>query len=501
MEYLKEYQVNHVKNLIFALRYNNAAVDLSDTGTGKTWTALIVCKEMGTQPIIVCPKSVIPTWYEVCSAIGIEPLCVVNYESAKNGKYYPDLQSFYDNVREPNPYIDIIRTREVGTNRNIISGFEWKLPNNCLVIFDEAHRGKNGIGSTNRTITSRFMASAKPFLDKDNRKQAVFLSATVTDKIECMDVVTYHLGMYSIYDTKFYLNFTFQLGDNPMQRLHKILMPRYGSRMSKESADFTHSEISAVMVDINPRNAQEIEAAHQEMAGALDDLENKTINAACYLVILLRARQRIELLKTPAYAIKIMGHLAQNRHVVMFLNFKESKDRLTNLLIQEGVNLQDMDYIDGSNTAESRETINKKFLNDEIKVLICNIASGGVGLSLHDIHGNHQRASILSPSWSAILVLQALGRIDRQGARSDTIQEIVYVRSATAAAPPIAVVAENPENPENPEVPAIPIEQVARNARTYKQFTVEELICNNLKDKLKNISNINDGNLFGYEVL
>ena len=48
MEYLKEYQVNHVKNLIFALRYNNAAVDLSDTGTGKTWTALIVCKEMGT---------------------------------------------------------------------------------------------------------------------------------------------------------------------------------------------------------------------------------------------------------------------------------------------------------------------------------------------------------------------------------------------------------------------------------------------------------------------
>jgi hypothetical protein len=498
LEYLKEYQVPHVKNLLFTFRYNNAAVDLSDTGTGKTWTSLILCKEMNVRPIIVCPKSVIPTWYEICDAVNVAPLCIVNYESAKNGKYYPDLNSFYNNIREVNPYIEIIRNREVGSNRQVISGFNWNIPENTLLIFDEAHRGKNGIATSNKSITSKFMASAKPFLKREQKKHAIFLSATITDKIECVDVITYHLGMYSIYDTKFYLNFIHSLGGNQMQTLNKIIMPRYGSRMLKESADFSNSDISAVMVDINPQNASEIEAAHQEMADALIDLENKTINAACYLVILLRARQRIELLKTPAYATKVLEHLAQNKHVVVFLNFKESKEQLTDLLIREGVSLEDMDYIDGSNTAQTREVIKQKFMNDEIKVLICNIASGGVGLSLHDIHGNYQRVSIISPSWSAILVLQALGRIDRQGAKSNTIQQIVYVRPARA----ISAISENSENSGNPpETPEIPIADVARNARNHTQFTVEELICNNLKDKLKNISNINDGNLFGYNIL
>jgi hypothetical protein len=66
------------------------------------------------------------------------------------------------------------------------------------------------------------------------------------------------------------------------------------------------------------------------------------------------------------------------------------------------------------------------FQNNSKKIIICTIAAGGVGISLHDIHGGHPRMSIISPPWSGILLTQALGRIHRAGSKSPALQRIVY---------------------------------------------------------------------------
>src|SRR5690606_28011900 len=88
-------------------------------------------------------------------------------------------------------------------------------------------------------------------------------------------------------------------------------------------------------------------------------------------------------------------------------------------------------------------------------IIIANIQAGGVGISLHDLHGK-QRMSIISPTWSGIQMQQALGRIHRAGSKSPAIQKIVYC------------------------------------AKTY-----EERICDIIKEKMRTISAINDGDLAG----
>ena len=51
--------------------------------------------------------------------------------------------------------------------------------------------------------------------------------------------------------------------------------------------------------------------------------------------------------------------------------------------------------------------------------------AGGTGLSLHDTQGKHPRVSLISPSFSAKNHLQVLGRIHRNGAKSDALQKIL----------------------------------------------------------------------------
>ena len=40
---LLDYQILHVQNLIYSLENNNILLDLSDTGCGKTYSAIAVC--------------------------------------------------------------------------------------------------------------------------------------------------------------------------------------------------------------------------------------------------------------------------------------------------------------------------------------------------------------------------------------------------------------------------------------------------------------------------
>ena len=55
------------------------------------------------------------------------------------------------------------------------------------------------------------------------------------------------------------------------------------------------------------------------------------------------------------------------------------------------------------------------------------IQAGGVGVSLHDLHGGHPRMSIISPTWSGQDLKQVLGRIHRAGSKTPAIQKIVFV--------------------------------------------------------------------------
>ena len=70
---LLDYQEPHAKALSRALREHSVAIDTSDTGTGKTYTALAVCMELGLSPLVVAPKVTLPKWKELMDD------CSLNY--------------------------------------------------------------------------------------------------------------------------------------------------------------------------------------------------------------------------------------------------------------------------------------------------------------------------------------------------------------------------------------------------------------------------------------
>ena len=85
---LYNYQHLHVFNLVTAIKNNNIAVDGSATGTGKTYTAIALCKQLNLDPIIVCAKSTRSNWKLVCNKFKVNPVCIVNYELIRNCKIY-----------------------------------------------------------------------------------------------------------------------------------------------------------------------------------------------------------------------------------------------------------------------------------------------------------------------------------------------------------------------------------------------------------------------------
>ena len=87
---LLDYQVLHVQNLVGSVEKNKIAIDTSDTGCGKTYCALAVCKQLNLDPIIICPKSIISNWKKIAKIFGVKPVFVCNYETLRRGKYYTD---------------------------------------------------------------------------------------------------------------------------------------------------------------------------------------------------------------------------------------------------------------------------------------------------------------------------------------------------------------------------------------------------------------------------
>ena len=105
------------KALIEALKKHRAALDSSDTGTGKTLKAVEVAKSMGLTPFVVCPKTVIAPWEDTLDNQGVGDYNVYNWEKLRTG-----------NTRW---------VKKVGRK-----AFKWTNlnPKEVLLVFDECHK-------------------------------------------------------------------------------------------------------------------------------------------------------------------------------------------------------------------------------------------------------------------------------------------------------------------------------------------------------------------------
>jgi len=168
---------------------------------------------------------------------------------------------------------------------------------------------------------------------------------------------------------------------------------------------------------------------------------------ASELTAIIRARQQIELVKVPLFIDMIEEGLENGMSVVVFLNFTETIQSIAKRLKTNCI-------FDGKVKDDIRQQNVDDFQSGKERLILVNIASGGAGLSLHDIHGMNPRLTLISPTYSAVLMRQSTGRVWRENSKSKSIQKIVFVAG-----------------------------------------TVEVKVCDNVREKLKNLDLLNDGDL------
>ncbi len=456
MDKLFDYQKIHVKSLINSISRYNRALDASDTGTGKTWSSIALCVEMNLRPLIICPTSVIKNWKSVLEQFGCKYYGIANYESIHNCKFYT---SKSPNEKVKCKYVKRIRTHKdddpddyetktaeiYSTRETAQFSYIWKnIPENMILIFDEAHRCKN-----KKTLNSILLYTAA----ETDKLKILLLSATIADKPEKFAIAGYVLGLYrTIRHATNWIKKVDEPYDHDMKGVHAAIFNEYASRMKiKELGTlFPDNKIVADCYDMD--NAVEIEEQYKIIEIEVEKLKNKEENSGCALSRILYARMRIEQLKVPTIIKFAKKYATDGFSVAIFVNFSMSLQTIADELNTKCI-------IWGDQTLEERSKNIENFNKNKEKFIICNIKSGGVGISLHDTMGNHPRISLISPSDSAQDIIQVLGRIHRANGKTPASQYILYCKK-----------------------------------------TVEEKICDNMKSKIENISSLNDGITDTYQI-
>ena len=404
---LFDWQKEHCEKLIASVIVNGYAKDGSDTGTGKTVIALTVARRLGLTPFVVCPKAVVPSWREWIHNFSYKVAHVYNYEKLRlgNTEYYKK------------------------NKRGMKRAGEWKIdPKKVLLIFDEDHRCKSA-----KSENAKLMIAAK-----EKGIPTLSLGATSCSNPIEMRALGYLLDMHN--DAGWwgwclkngckkgvFGGLSFMGYATVLKRLHDhIYRKGRGSRIRIKDlppGSFPETMIVADGYDLGDNARSDIKLLYADLKSELDNLEIKReADEESALTIQLRARQEVELLKVPIFEELASDAIESGNSVVLFLNFRATLDALMKRLS----GLAEISLVYGAQDGFTRSLEIKRFQKNETRICLCMTQAGGTGLSLHDETGEFPRVSLISPSFSAIDLRQALGRVHRATGKSPSIQKIVF---------------------------------------------------------------------------
>lgn len=433
-------QREHAIKLLNSIYLNGVAIDLSDTGTGKTYVSCWIAKQINNPVFVICPKVVIDSWKNTLKEFGIDGE-VINYELLVRG----NTQYFQPNNKDAEYHTD----------------YTVMIPQSSLIIMDECHKCK-GYNSKN----SKLMMALK-----DNRNKMLLLSATAATNPLEMRALGYVSKLHNLKNFRNWVldcgAFVNQFGGlsidvgqreciDKMSQIHDILFNEYGvaGRMVRKQFGkyFPENQVIPDVFNMGT-NTVKINKVYEEMEYELDKLEKQSENYSTHhFAVMMKARRKTELLKVPSMVEYIEDLYDEGISPVLFLNFNDSVLSLKNKINKK---LHDkIGMIVGGQSAKKRKSDIEQFQSDEKRIMIVNLRAGNAGISLHDLNGKHPRHSLISPSFSAIDMLQSLGRIHRAEGKTPCVQKIMFAAN-----------------------------------------TIEESACIRVRAKLNNLSVLNDNDL------
>jgi hypothetical protein len=378
---LLPWQLQSAANLDRSLKLYGVAADGSDTGTGKTYKLCAVAQHLGKPLVVLCPKSVVPEWLRVAELFGV-PCEAINYEKVRTGKTKHGRWQVKGKV------------------------FEWTIPNNAVLVFDEAHRcggmGADGRGTQNATLL---------IAAKRQKIPHVLLSATLVSS----PLKAYAIGF--VLDLHRLTNFW------PWARSLGVRDGFYGPEWKPEKME----------------PPQDAEAVMQSMRVALGDKFTRIRKAdvpdfpKCQIIPTfvptedmpelasdydVAARQTVELLKVPGLIEKAKDLVEEGVSVAVFVNFRATLAKLFDAFPKAAL-------VYGGQTPTERSDALNRFQQNETHVILLMSQAGGTGVSLHDLNGR-PRAALICPGYDAVEFLQVLGRIHRAASLSMAMNFIVF---------------------------------------------------------------------------
>jgi len=450
-ERLRPWQGRPVEILLEALGRHRAAVDLSDTGVGKTYVACAVAKLLCLPTLVVCPKISQTIWREVAAHFN-DSVSVINYESIRTGNTpfgkwsrpapaVPEerwvCQCCQLPVKLPTPSPCYCEPKN-GIHCLVAKKTAWNYGDFRfadavrMLIFDECHRC-SGIDSLNADMLHAA---------KRQNKMVLGLSATAATGPLKMNALGYLLGLHGGSRSDFY-NWCRRLGcrkppgqpgfkwmvseakqQEIMRTIRTAIIPSRGVRVrTADIPNFPTRTISAELYDIE--NPSQIDALYAEMQAPLDELArraNADVAPDSGITKTLRAWQRIELLKIPLAVELTQDDLEKGYSVAIFCNFSATIDELARRLNTDCI-------IDGRpehNRPGLRAARVARFQRNDARVILLNNQAGGVSIGLQDVLGDCPRIGNVFPCPSAEAMRQIFGRLPRDGGKSHSHYRVLF---------------------------------------------------------------------------
>lgn len=463
-------QKQHAIKLADSIFWNGMAWDGSETGCGKTYSAAAIARNFDGPIVVIGPKVILRKWKEILNKFSKEAIVYINYEKLCRGntkwlKYQkPKRQAIEAGTK--------VKGRKFHPDETLARYYNAVInfPAGCLVIVDESHRCK-GVNS----LQAGFLMALK-------RQGYKFLLLSATQATSPLDMRAFGFAVNLLpnpsmkeykkfcldagaIETGRYGSMTFDETDDrareKMSEVHHHLFDfsKIGSRLTREDMGdlFPENEIICESYDMGP-NSDRIQHAYDIMEREIAKMEDSMGNYAAHVFAeIMKMRRRVEMLKVPTLVEMAEDLFDEHKSVIIFVNFTETIEtidgRLSRLRKFRDKNL--IGHIYGGRTIRQREQDIDDFQADRKRILLINLLCAE-SIGLHDLNGNFPRATLINPSFSAIKVLQALGRAHRQGGQTKVYQRFVFAD------------------------------------RTY-----ESHICNRVSGRLDNLELLNDGDLTG----
>ena len=467
--FLRDFQGPHFKSLWDIYGRQTSAGDFSDTGTGKTYVTIAMALELGLPMFVVCMLAGMDKWQKLIQYFGAKCICVGNYEYFKTANDFGEMQAVYSPwkvfhavtaemapggkmVHKYCPFpktkvfpeykqaLDYLFSRtyvrpqsltdwETKQGKSLrlfardIRGYKWNLPKGTFMVFDEAHKCKS-----QDSQNMRLLAASKPYVTE---------ALTATPGVTPRDFLAlgYALGLHNLYDfdvwtekhgcrrvytqgkTRKFIGWDYAKKSGGLEALNLELFPLRASRMRiSEIPGFPKTVITAE--SFTAKEAPDVQKAYAEFVreckAAIAERKMLPVTAV------LRFRMLKEKLKIPLFINQIEEAHENGFSVAMFVNFTETLKLLSK-------KFPDAPLIHGGQKKTDREFGRLKFENNQVKTILLNSEAGGASLDLHDIHGEHPRMALISPTYNPYTLKQIFGRVNRDGGKTTSFQRILFM--------------------------------------------------------------------------